>query len=127
MKTTKISDFSSFDLKHPQGWCRDVNTDLENIFLCLSGRIRFGANNTVTNKGENILGQFVTYTTNVTPNTEDIIPHQLGSVPIGYIVVSKDKAGDVYQKANTGTVWTASSIYLKCSVASVSVTLFLLQ
>lgn len=127
MRTSKISDFSNFDKSNPESWARDVNTDLNTAFLCLSGRIRFGGNNTATNMGENILGQFLTYTTNGTPNTQDTIAHQLNSIPIGYIIVSKSKAGDVYQGPTTGTAWTSSNIYLKCSVASVVVTLFLLQ
>jgi hypothetical protein len=127
MKTSKISDYNNFNGKNPESWARDVNTDLNNIFLCLSSRIRFGANNTATNMGENIDGQFVNYTTNATPDTEDTIAHNLGTVPKGYIVMSKSKAGDIYQQATTGTLWTVSNIYLKCTVSSVSVTLFLLH
>lgn len=127
MKTSKTSNFNLYNIDDPENWARDVDADLSQIFLCLSGRVRFGANDTFTGKGENILGQFITYTSNGTPDTEDSIIHNLDSIPVGYIVVSKDKAGDVYQKANTGTAWTNNFIYLKCSVASVSVTLFLLQ
>lgn len=127
MKTSKLSDFSNFDTEDSSSWARDVNTDLNNIFLCLSSRIRFGPNNTATNIGENIQGQFITYTTNATPDTQDTIAHKLGSIPIGYIVVSKSKAGDIYQQATTGTAWTSNNLYLKCTVASVTVTLFLIQ
>lgn len=127
MRTSKISDFSNFDKKEPEGWARDVNTDLNQVFLCLSGRVRFGGNNTTKGIGENIQGQFLTYTTNGTKDTEDTIAHNLDSIPVGYIVVSKNKAGDIYQQATTGTAWTSSNIYLKCSVASVTVTLFLLK
>lgn len=129
MNISKVSNFttSNKDKDNIPSWARDVNTDLNSIFLCLSGRIRFGANNNVINKGENVLGQFVTYTSNATPNTEDTVPHNLGSVPVGYIVISKDKSGDIYQKATTGTAWSKTNLYLKCTVASVNVTIFLLQ
>lgn len=127
MNTSKTSNFNDFDKKDPTNWAREIDNDLGIIFLALQGRIRFGANSGTVNKGENILGQFVTYTTNATPNTEDTVPHKLGSIPVGYIVVSKSKAGDIYQKATTGTAWTNQNLYLKCTVASVSVTLFLLQ
>lgn len=127
MKASKTSSYVSSKETNPEKWARDVDNDLNSIFLVLSGRVRFGPNNSTINMGENIQGQFVTYTTNATPNTEDTIPHNLDSIPIGYIVVSKDKAGDVFQKQNTGTPWTSSFLYLKCTVASVSVTLFLLK
>lgn len=124
MKTTKVSNFNLFDNSDPESWARDVNSDLDTIFLCLSGRVRFGPNNTTVNKGENILGQFVTYTTNSSSNTEDTVSHNLGSVPVGYIVVRQNKAGSVY---DSGTTWTSGNLYLKCSATSMVVTLFLLQ
>lgn len=123
----KESDFIDFNKSDPTRWAREVDNDLKNIVLALQGRIRFGPNNSTINKGENVLGQFITYTTNGTKDTEDTIAHNLGSIPIGYIVVSKDKAGDIYQRASTGTAWSSSNIYLKCSVASVTVSLFLIQ
>lgn len=127
MKTAKVSDYNNFNKSDPSDWARSVNTDLNSLFLLSNGRIRFGSNSTATNKGENIQGQFITYTTNGTPDTEDIIPHNLGSIPIGYLIVSKNKAGDIYQQASTGTTWNSSTISLKCSVASVTATLFLIQ
>lgn len=124
MKIAKASDLVDFDKSDPTHWAIEVDTDLKNIILVLQGKVRFGANNTATNKGENILGQFITYTTNGTKDTEDTIPHALGSVPIGYIVVRQNKAASLY---DSGTVWTSSSLFLKCSVASVLVTVFLIQ
>jgi len=57
------------------------------------------------------------YTSNVTPDTEDTIVHGLGRIPVGFLVVDKDKAGDIY---DGGTAWTDTNIYLKCSVATVA-------
>lgn len=124
MKTSKVSTYNGPDNTDPNKWARDVNSDLDQIFLCLSGRIRFGPNNSTINKGENILGQFVTYTSNSSANTEDGVPHNLGSVPVGYIVVRINKGGVVY---DSGTTWTSSKIFLKCSTTSTLATLFLLQ
>lgn len=123
MKVSKSSDFVDFDKTDPTRWIRGVDSDLSNIVTALQGRIRFGPNNSTMNKGENILGQFITYTTNGTPNTQDMVVHNLGSTPVGYLVVNKNKAGDIY----TGATADSSNIYLKCSVASVTVVLFLLQ
>lgn len=127
MIVTKTENPNDFSMTVPQQWTSEVDTDLKNICLALQGRIRFGSNASNNNMGENIMGQFITYTTNGTVNTQDTIPHTLGSVPVGYLVISKSIAGDIYQQANTGTAWTAKNIYLKCTTASNTVTLFLLQ
>lgn len=65
---------------------------------------------------------FVSYTTNAAPNTQDTVAHTLGKVPTRYIVVSKDKAADVY---NGGTAFTKTNLYLKCTVASAALTLMI--
>ncbi len=43
------------------------------------------------------------------------IEHGLGTIPIGYIVISQDSAGSVYK--SDGTPWDTSRIYLKASAA----------
>lgn len=58
-------------------------------------------------------------TTPGTADTEFSIAHELGRVPVAYLVVKKDRACDVYSGA---TAWTSTQIYLKCSVASAAVT-----
>jgi hypothetical protein len=123
MNNSKLSDSNNFNEKNPSLWVNAVDKDLTNIFMAMQGRLRFGANNTATNMGENISGQFVTYTSNGTINTQDTVRHNLGSVPVGYIVINKNKAGDFY----TSAAATSTSLFLKCSVASVTATLFLLQ
>ena len=105
---------------------RRVDDDFKSIFTCLQGRVRFGPG-TTGNDGENIAGQWITITTNAIANTETTFAHTMGSVPIGYNVMWKDKAGDIYQGPTTGTAWTSSAISLKCSVASVTAKLFLLK
>lgn len=124
MKISKTSNFIDFDKKDPTKWAAEVDNDLGNVVLVLQGRVRFGPNNNIINKGENILGQFVTYTTNSSPNTEDAVPHNLGSVPVGYIVVRQNKSASLY---DSGKTWTSSNLYLKCSTASTLVTIFLIQ
>ena len=67
---------------------------------------------------DNLDAADVSYTTNAVANTEDTVAHNLGRIPIGYWVISRDKAGVVY---NGGTAWTTTNIYLKCNVASTAV------
>ena len=71
-------------------------------------------------KAGNLSAKYVVFTSNGAANTEDAIPHKLGHVPVGYVVVAQDKAGIVY---DSGTDFTTTTIYLKSSVASVAWTL----
>lgn len=66
---------------------------------------------------ENFDARILSYTSNASPDTEDTVAHSLGRAPSYFVVISKDKAGDFYK---SGTAWTSSNIYLKCSVASVA-------
>ena len=100
-----------------------LGNDLNNITLALQGNIRFG--DAVDGEtGENISGVWATYTSNAVADTEDAVSHSLGAIPTGFLVTNIDKGGVVY---DSGTSWTDTTIYLKCSVASASVTLFLLN
>lgn len=56
-------------------------------------------------------------TTDETPGVESGIAHGLKRIPTGYIVIGKDKTGDIF---NGATAWTVSTIYLKSSVASLT-------
>lgn len=71
---------------------------------------------------DNIFGVWVTVTSPVAPNTQFTVNHSLGQVPVAFDVKRKNAAGDVY---DSGTPWTATQIFLKCSAASVTLTLFI--
>lgn len=103
-----------------------IQSNFDKLFDLAQGRIRFGRG-TDGDRGENISGQFQQFTSDGSANTEFSISHSLGSVPIGYIVLWQDKAGSLYQGPSTGTAWTSSTIYLKCSVSSVTFKVFLIK
>ena len=63
----------------------------------------------------------VSVTADATPDTEFTVAHTLKRTPIGYWVIRKDRAGDVYDGTTT---FDSSNIYLKCSVASVVMTVY---
>ena len=67
---------------------------------------------------ENFDSVSVTFTSSATPDNENTIPHGLGKIPIGWLVYSKDKAGDVYDGT---TAWTTTNLFLKVDIASVTV------
>lgn len=118
---------SGFNEKLPQAeQIRVLDVDLDKLFTILNGRVRFG-DGVDGERGENIAGEFQVFTTSGTPNAENTIAHTLSATPIGYIVCGQDKAGSLYQLTDTGTAWTSTSIYLKCSVASVKFMVFLLK
>jgi len=83
--------------------------------------ISFGQETDNTDLGQNITGQWVTGTSPATADTEFSITVNLGYTPVGFDVKRQDKAASFY---DSGTAWTATTIYLKCSVASVKYTLF---
>jgi len=117
--TSKIIDKERLN----QTQLKRLDQDLGNVFEALKGRIRFGTG-TSGDRGENISGEFLDITTNATPDTEDAFSHTLGSVPIGYIVIGRDKAGVIYDGT---TAWTSTSIYLRSDVATVAAKVFLLK
>lgn len=132
MIVNKISNYNASkyaqdpDESDTKGDVRFFDKDMIVLFNCLQGRVRFGTGTSGQN-GENMSGKFLTITTNGTPDTESTFTHAMGSIPVGYIIIGQNKAGLLYQLANTGTAWTNNTISLKCSIASVTFNLFLLM
>jgi hypothetical protein len=125
LKVTKISNYSG-GIDNPKkldAIIKDSNKDILNIVSVLNGRVRFGVGGD-GDRGENIAGEFQVYTSNGSADTEDVVAHGLGSVPVGYIVIKQDKGSIVY---DSGTSWTSTNIYLKQTGTSVATSLFLLK
>ena len=97
--------------------------DIKKIIDCLSGRVRFGTG-TDGARGENIAGEFQVIADTGNINTEFTVTHTVGAVPIGFLMINSDKGGVVY---DSGTAWTSTNIYLKCSAANAAITIFLIQ
>lgn len=101
---------------------RRLQQDLNQIVVALQGRIRFGTG-TDGARGENISGSFQVVTT-AGADTEVTVAHGLGSAPIGFIVLRQNKSASFY---DSGTAYDATNIYIKCSTATVTATLFILK
>jgi hypothetical protein len=71
---------------------------------------------------QNIVGWYASVTSPGIADTEFAVPHNLGRVPNGWLVLSKSNAGVVYKGA---TAWTSSNIYLKDSGISDVLLLFI--
>lgn len=85
----------------------EMNTNLGNLL------------NRGLNFDDNFESKSVTYTSNGSANTEDAVAHTLGKIPEGFIVVNRDKGGILYA---SGTAWTSTAIYLKCTTTSMAST-----
>ena len=80
----------------------------------------------ILNKGlelsDNFNMQIKSVTTDGVANTESAITHTLKRVPSDFFVGSQDKAGTIYKGASA---WTATTIYIKGSVASITAKLYI--
>lgn len=100
----------------------NVVKTLERVHKILRGNVSYG-NLTITDEGRNVDGWPVTGV--VTPAVADTtfsVTHGLGRIPVGFHVMSKNKAVDVYE---SGVAWTNTTISLKASVATATVKLFI--
>lgn len=98
-----------------------------NSFQAINGGLDLG-DSTQTNPAQytgNLNGQWANITAPGTPDTEFSVTHELGKVPSFYWV-NADRACSVYQLPDTGTAWTETTIFLKCSVASAKLRIFIL-
>ena len=84
MKLAQQTNYVGKDNFDMDLFIRNLLADLKNLFLCLQGRVRFGAGTDGAN-GENIYGQFQTFTSSATAGATDTILHTMASVPIGWL------------------------------------------
>lgn len=103
-----------------------LQTQMNKLFTALQGRVSFGTGVDGIS-GQNISGQWQLFTVAAGANVEFNVAHTVGSVPLGYIVVSQDKAGQLYGQATTGTAWTSTQISLKSTVDAVTYLIFLVK
>ena len=126
MKLAKQSNFVKASVKDEESllnYVEDLEKDIELLYLMTHGRVRFGTGVT-TERGENVSGEFLDITTNASADTETSFAHTLGSTPIGYIVIGRDKGAVIYDGS---TSWTSTAIYLRSNIVSVAAKLFLLK
>lgn len=95
---------------------------IKNHSRILAGNISFGSSTSNSDLSRNINGWWYTVTTPSTANTQFTVPHGLQRIPIGFDLKRNNTSGVVY---DSGTTWTSSDIYLKCSVASAAITIFI--
>jgi hypothetical protein len=90
----------------------------QNLVTVINGNIGFGDG---TNS-DNISGNWATVITPNVANTDFVITHNLGRVPVGYLVMIKSAAVDVYTGSAAAT---KTQITLRATVTSVTIKLFI--
>lgn len=137
MRLQKKSNFRSFDVNKDGTidmdkarifgqYMTNMDSDLVRIFDLSNSGISFGPTVNLS-PGENMFGQWATVADTGTADTEFAVPHtfssqSIGIVPGNYFVTYTNKKGVVY---DSGTPWTTSNIYLKCSAANARLNIFL--
>lgn len=120
MQATPSLDFIPPKPKELNGFANMLQKSWRNLTTLINNKIGFGDG---TNH-DNIDGVWANVVAPVAPNTDFVVTHNLGRVPVGYWVMQKDRACDVY----TGSVAaTSSQITLRATVASAVLRLFILS
>lgn len=118
----------TLELVTPLNWQHRLRYQLEQMSKCLSN-ISFGQTISNADGDINISCYKASGTSPGTINTEFSVTHTLNHVPLGFMIVSTDKAAHIYKST---TAWTAAtksslgSIFLKSDVASVAFSIIIL-
>ena len=102
---------------------RNLRDQVDRLTAAFNGKISLGNGDSSSQAG-NLDLVFAKAVTPASANTEFTVRHELGRIPVGFLPVSIDKAGIVY--ASRKGSWTKTSIFLKCSAATASITVLLL-
>lgn len=127
MRLNKLSPSFRTDEDDPR--YKQVDADLQNLFLITQSRVRFGDGTDGTN-GENIAGQFQDYTSSGSIGTELSLAHTIGSVPVGVIILAQDLAGHLLGLPAGGggaTAWTSTEVFFTSDASSVTFKVFLIK
>jgi len=96
-----------------------LKTVYQNFIQVLNGNVGFG-DGTIP---DNISGSWINVVAPVAPNTDFTVNHNLQRLPVGYWIMQKDRACDVY----TGSVAaTTTQLTLRATVASAVLRLFII-
>lgn len=97
---------------------QNVRRVFQALLSRVNGRLSLGSTTDAARSG-NLDAQYRVVVTPSVANTEFLVDHGLGRVPVGYIVVDRDAAAHVYSSLRT--TWTSTVLKLKCSGTSVTI------
>jgi hypothetical protein len=107
-----------FRTKKAEELPREIFDKLEPLIRSVNGNLGFGDGTDF----DNVKGKWIQVTT-TTANTEVAITHDLGAVPVGFLLMVPPENGTVNRGSSA---WTTTQLFLKCSSASQTFTIFLL-
>ena len=119
MKATPNLDFTAIEPTKPSlvSFVAMIRKIYQNLTDVINGKLGFGDG---TNR-DNIDGTWINVVAPVAPNTDFTVNHNLGRIPVGYWIMIKDRAVDVY----TGSIAaTNTALTLRATVASAVIRLF---
>lgn len=98
---------------------KTLNKLYQQMARVINGQLGFGDGSQL----DNMAGAWANVTSSVATGTEFAITHNLGYVPIGYLVFTQNKPASFYLGSSA---WTTTQIFLKADNSSVAVKLFIL-
>ena len=93
----------NLDRELTSGWMELADT--------LNGGLKFS---------DNFNQETITVSDTGTADVEIAVTHTLKRIPVGFILINRNKAASVY---SSGTAWTATTIYLKANLANCNITI----
>src|SRR6267142_2438410 len=121
MKATPNLDFThvKFEKTSFHHFVQMIKNVYQNLIGVINGRVGFG-DGTLP---DNIDGSWINVVAPVAPNTDFTVNHNLQRLPVGYWVMQKDRACDIY----TGSVAaTTTQLTLRATAASAVLRLFII-
>src|SRR5882762_11568874 len=121
MKAAPNLDFTHVDFEKTSfhRFVQMIRNVYQNLVTLINGNIGFG-DGTLP---DNISGSWINVVAPVAPNTDFTVNHNLQRLPVGYWVMQKDRACDVY----TGSVAaTTTQLTLRATVASAVLRIFVI-
>jgi hypothetical protein len=106
-----------YDQKFLRTLVQQLDRRLIEMHRTLAGNLGFGDGTDV----DNLIGKWMEYSTNAVANTEDALAHNLGVIPVGFLLLVPPATGTILLGP---TPWTTSNLYLKCNAASQTAKIF---
>jgi len=92
----------------------DITDSIRNLIRAVNGRLSFGDGSNSSQSG-NVDGQLKTVKF-VAANTDYEVPHGLGRIPIGIVVLSTDADAAVVRGSSQGS-WGKTRLFVRCNIA----------
>jgi hypothetical protein len=122
MRVPPVWTFSDAPVKYVHTWMHHLIGEIGQLWnyvqTATNGQLTFGDGNDV----DNMKGRWMRFTA-PSGTGEFFLLHELGAVPVGYLVFRRDTPATLY---DGGTPWTKTHIYLRSSGAVTNYLIFVM-